>query len=138
MDEKHEADKIDDVMLPGFRFHPTDEELVAFYLKRKILHQSLPIELIKQVDIYKFDPWDLPRSVRSRCTHSWLRRGRKSGTSIVQGTESTGIVLGLTELRALASGRRLELTDQSTLLMELDASASRNPLFSTEAEPPKA
>lgn len=58
--EKNEVDKVDDVILPGFRFHPTDEELVGFYLKRKILQQSLPIELIKQVDIYKYDPWDLP------------------------------------------------------------------------------
>jgi hypothetical protein len=60
MDEKNDVDKIDDVMLPGFRFHPTDEELVGFYLKRKIQQRSLPIELIKQVDIYKYDPWDLP------------------------------------------------------------------------------
>ena len=60
MDEKNDVDKIDDVMLPGFRFHPTDEELVGFYLKRKIQQRCLPIELIKQVDIYKYDPWDLP------------------------------------------------------------------------------
>lgn len=63
MEEKNEVDKVDDVVLPGFRFHPTDEELVGFYLKRKILQQSLPIELIKQVDIYKYDPWDLPKLV---------------------------------------------------------------------------
>ncbi|KAK3212715.1 hypothetical protein Dsin_017421 [Dipteronia sinensis] len=65
MDEKNidmiENKNIDEVMLPGFRFHPTDEELVAFYLKRKIQQRPLPIELIKQVDIYKFDPWDLPK-----------------------------------------------------------------------------
>ncbi|KAL3844656.1 hypothetical protein ACJIZ3_002059 [Penstemon smallii] len=48
-------------MLPGFRFHPTDEELVGFYLKKKLQQWSLPIELIKQVDIYKYDPWDLPK-----------------------------------------------------------------------------
>lgn len=61
-------EKIDDVM-PGFRFHPTDEELVDFYLKRKIQQKSLPIELIKQVDIYKYDPWDLP-SKNSHHSHS--------------------------------------------------------------------
>ncbi|ESW23219.1 hypothetical protein PHAVU_004G028300 [Phaseolus vulgaris] len=60
MEERNEMEKIDDVM-PGFRFHPTDEELVDFYLKRKIQQKSLPIELIKQVDIYKYDPWDLPK-----------------------------------------------------------------------------
>ncbi|XP_008230759.1 PREDICTED: protein FEZ [Prunus mume] len=61
MDEKNDMDKIDDVMLPGFRFHPTDEELVGFYLRRKIQQRLLPIELIRQVDIYKYDPWDLPK-----------------------------------------------------------------------------
>ncbi|KAL6983492.1 hypothetical protein U1Q18_016878 [Sarracenia purpurea var. burkii] len=48
------------LMLPGFRFHPTDEELVGFYLKRKVQQRPLSIELIKQLDIYKYDPWDLP------------------------------------------------------------------------------
>ncbi|KAE8675669.1 Protein FEZ [Hibiscus syriacus] len=60
-----DVDKVDDVMLPGFRFHPTDEELVGFYLKKKIQEKPLPIELIKQVDIYKYEPWDLPRLAAS-------------------------------------------------------------------------
>ncbi|XP_076928631.1 uncharacterized protein LOC143592644 [Bidens hawaiensis] len=55
------GEKIEDIMLPGFRFHPTDEELVGFYLKRKIQQTPLSIELIKQLDIYKHDPWDLPK-----------------------------------------------------------------------------
>ncbi|CAG7899358.1 protein FEZ [Brassica rapa] len=53
--------KMEEVLLPGFRFHPTDEELVSFYLKRKIQHNPLSIELIRQLDIYKYDPWDLPK-----------------------------------------------------------------------------
>ncbi|KAK1283722.1 Protein FEZ [Acorus calamus] len=61
MDEKSEMDKVDEVILPGFRFHPTDEELVGFYLRRKIQQKPLSIELIKQLDIYKYDPWDLPK-----------------------------------------------------------------------------
>ncbi|KAG0534139.1 hypothetical protein BDA96_04G253400 [Sorghum bicolor] len=63
MDEirSDDIEKQDEVMLPGFRFHPTDEELVRFYLKRKIQQKSLPIELIRQLDIYKYDPWDLPK-----------------------------------------------------------------------------
>lgn len=66
MEDKSDIEKnLDEVMLPGFRFHPTDEELVGFYLRRKIQQKSLPIELIKQVDIYKFDPWDLPSKLKS-------------------------------------------------------------------------
>ena len=49
----------DQVVLPGFRFHPTDEELVSFYLQRKIKKQLTSLEFIKQIDIYKHDPWDL-------------------------------------------------------------------------------
>lgn len=50
----------EDVPLPGFRFHPTDEELVTFYLRRKLDKKPIAIDLIKQIDIYKYDPWDLP------------------------------------------------------------------------------
>ncbi|XVF87536.1 hypothetical protein PTKIN_Ptkin18bG0128200 [Pterospermum kingtungense] len=45
---------------PGFRFHPTDEELVVHYLKRKAASAPLPVTIIAEVDLYKFDPWELP------------------------------------------------------------------------------
>nr|XP_010938113.1 NAC domain-containing protein 68 [Elaeis guineensis] len=45
---------------PGFRFHPTDEELVVHYLCRKVAKQCLPVPIIAEVDLYKYDPWDLP------------------------------------------------------------------------------
>lgn len=60
MDDRSDMEKGDEVILPGFRFHPTDEELVSFYLKRKVQQKPLSIELIRQLDIYKYDPWDLP------------------------------------------------------------------------------
>ncbi|KAI4307708.1 hypothetical protein L6164_030866 [Bauhinia variegata] len=45
---------------PGFRFHPTDEELVAYYLNRKINGRKIELEIIPEVDLYKCEPWDLP------------------------------------------------------------------------------
>ncbi|XP_054811315.1 NAC transcription factor 56 [Prosopis cineraria] len=45
---------------PGFRFHPTDEELVVHYLKKKASSAPLPVAIIAEVDLYKFDPWELP------------------------------------------------------------------------------
>ncbi|ERN06249.1 hypothetical protein AMTRI_Chr06g192100 [Amborella trichopoda] len=45
---------------PGFRFHPTDEELVIQYLKRKVFSCPLPSSIIADIDIYKHDPWELP------------------------------------------------------------------------------
>lgn len=45
---------------PGFRFHPTDAELILHYLRKKIASIPLPVSIIAEVDIYKLDPWDLP------------------------------------------------------------------------------
>ncbi|XP_002967149.2 NAC domain-containing protein 55 [Selaginella moellendorffii] len=47
---------------PGFRFHPTDEELVVHYLSRKLAsHSFKPLPIVTEVDLYKFDPWELPQ-----------------------------------------------------------------------------
>uniref|UniRef100_A0A5B6YWH9 Putative nam-like protein n=1 Tax=Davidia involucrata TaxID=16924 RepID=A0A5B6YWH9_DAVIN len=45
---------------PGFRFHPTDEELVIHYLCRKCASQTIAVPIITEIDLYKYDPWDLP------------------------------------------------------------------------------
>ncbi|KAI3459983.1 hypothetical protein Pfo_016646 [Paulownia fortunei] len=45
---------------PGFRFHPTDEELVLYYLKRKICRQRHRLNVIGETDVYKWDPEELP------------------------------------------------------------------------------
>ncbi|CAA3013722.1 Hypothetical predicted protein [Olea europaea subsp. europaea] len=78
MDDMNDEEKYD-VIMPGFRFHPTDEELVGFYLKRKLEQRPLPIELIKQVDIYKYDPWDLPKlaSTGEKESYFYCPRDRK-------------------------------------------------------------
>nr|TKR85505.1 hypothetical protein D5086_0000246470 [Populus alba] len=47
---------------PGFRFHPTDEELVGYYLQRKAQGLEIELEVIPVIDLYKFDPWELPGS----------------------------------------------------------------------------
>nr|AGZ15313.1 NAC-like protein 2 [Suaeda liaotungensis] len=48
------------VLPPGFRFHPTDEELVVHYLCRKCASQRIAVPIIAEIDLYKFDPWQLP------------------------------------------------------------------------------
>ncbi|KAI3707182.1 hypothetical protein L6452_25474 [Arctium lappa] len=47
-------------LIPGFRFHPTDAELVMFYLKRKLLGKKIISNAVAEVNIYDFSPWDLP------------------------------------------------------------------------------
>lgn len=50
-------------LAPGFRFHPTDEELVSYYLKRKVLGKPVRFDAIGDADIYKYEPWDLAGSM---------------------------------------------------------------------------
>ncbi|KAL3755618.1 hypothetical protein ACJRO7_002637 [Eucalyptus globulus] len=57
---------------PGFRFFPTEEELVSFYLRNKLegtrqalhglIHRVIPV-----VDIYEFHPSDLPQFAGDLC-----------------------------------------------------------------------
>ncbi|RLM61430.1 protein FEZ-like [Panicum miliaceum] len=77
-------DKSDEILMPGFRFHPTDEELVSFYLKRKIQQKPISIELIRQLDIYKYDPWDLPKlaSTGEKEWYFYCPRDRKYRNSV--------------------------------------------------------
>ncbi|RWV99294.1 hypothetical protein GW17_00037809 [Ensete ventricosum] len=49
-----------DVVMPGFRFHPTEEELIEFYLRRKVEGKRFNVELITFLDLYHYDPWELP------------------------------------------------------------------------------
>ncbi|CAN4099385.1 unnamed protein product [Withania somnifera] len=45
---------------PGFRFHPTDEELIAHYLSNKVVDNNFCAIAIGEVDLNKIEPWDLP------------------------------------------------------------------------------
>ncbi|XP_042381350.1 NAC transcription factor 32-like isoform X2 [Zingiber officinale] len=50
-----------DLQLPhGFRFHPTDEELVKHYLCRKCDGLPIAVPIVTELDLYKFNPWQLP------------------------------------------------------------------------------
>ncbi|CAF1704968.1 unnamed protein product [Brassica oleracea var. botrytis] len=45
---------------PGFRFHPTDEELITHYLCRKVSDTGFTGKAVVDVDFNKCEPWDLP------------------------------------------------------------------------------
>ncbi|KAJ4802033.1 NAC domain-containing protein 100 [Rhynchospora pubera] len=49
---------------PGFRFHPTDEELITYYLQHKITEADFSARAIADVDLNKCEPWDLPEKAK--------------------------------------------------------------------------
>ncbi|XP_024028412.1 protein ATAF2-like [Morus notabilis] len=51
----------------GYRFCPTDEELITYYLLTRILNHSLPSnDYVKEVDIYKHTPDELQEKYGTR------------------------------------------------------------------------
>ncbi|KAJ8442906.1 hypothetical protein Cgig2_022272 [Carnegiea gigantea] len=48
---------------PGFRFHPTEEELLQYYLRKKVANEKIDLDVIFEVDLNKLEPWD----IQERC-----------------------------------------------------------------------
>lgn len=44
---------------PGFRFHPTEEELLHYYLRKKVSFEEIDLDVIRDVDLNKLEPWDI-------------------------------------------------------------------------------
>ncbi|XP_047324480.1 NAC domain-containing protein 60-like [Impatiens glandulifera] len=77
---------------PGFRFSPTDVELISFYLKNKQEDLNDAASVIPVVEINNFEPWDLPAKcpIYSECEwYYFTSRGRKypNGSQSKRATE---------------------------------------------------
>lgn len=58
---------------PGFRFHPTDEELLLYYLKKKVSFEKFELEVIREVDLNKIEPWDLQGQNINLSNHNFVK-----------------------------------------------------------------
>ncbi|KAJ6708586.1 PROTEIN CUP-SHAPED COTYLEDON 3-LIKE [Salix koriyanagi] len=110
---------------PGFRFHPTDEELITFYLASKVFNGSFCGVDIAEVDLNRCEPWELPDvakmgerewyffSLRDRKYPTGLRTNRATGAGYWKATgkdrevysASTGAMLGLKKTLVFYKGR---------------------------------
>ena len=48
---------------PGFRFHPTEEELLHYYLRKKVAFEKIDLDVIREVDLNKLEPWDIQGTI---------------------------------------------------------------------------
>ncbi|KAI4322456.1 hypothetical protein L6164_022149 [Bauhinia variegata] len=79
-------------MFPGFRFCPTDEELISYYLAKKLDGHEESVQVISEVEICRFEPWDLPAKSFIQSENEWFffsPRGRKypNGSQSKRATE---------------------------------------------------
>ncbi|KAE8702093.1 ONAC010 protein [Hibiscus syriacus] len=86
---------------PSFRFHPSDEELIVHYLKNKVNSTPLPASIIAEIDLYKYNPWELPgldrkypiggRPNRAAGSGYWKATGTDKPILTSCGTKSIGV-----------------------------------------------
>ncbi|KAJ9707444.1 hypothetical protein PVL29_002461 [Vitis rotundifolia] len=57
---------------PGYRFNPTDAEIIVFYLRKKIDHQTLPPNKIIEADLYAYDPNELAAKYEPSGSDEWF------------------------------------------------------------------
>uniref|UniRef100_A0A0D9XKL5 NAC domain-containing protein n=2 Tax=Leersia perrieri TaxID=77586 RepID=A0A0D9XKL5_9ORYZ len=52
--------EMESTLPPGFRFCPSDEELVCFYLRSKVANHRVASGTLVDVDLHAREPWELP------------------------------------------------------------------------------
>ncbi|KAJ4773557.1 NAC domain-containing protein 100 [Rhynchospora pubera] len=75
---------IENTLPPGFRFHPSDEELVSYYLCKKVANERLLGATMIEVDLHNVEPWELPDAAKL-CADEWYFfsfRDRKYATGL--------------------------------------------------------
>ncbi|XP_076960822.1 NAC domain-containing protein 92-like [Bidens hawaiensis] len=69
---------------PGFRFHPTDEEVITHYLTPKVMNRNFTACAIGEVDLNKCEPWELHRRAKmgEKEWYFFCQRDRKYPTGM--------------------------------------------------------
>ncbi|CAN1167568.1 NAC domain-containing protein 104 [Linum perenne] len=68
---------------PGFRFYPTDEELVVHFLHRKTTVLPYHPDIIPDLHLYRYDPWELQGKALEE-GRQWYYYSRSSQNRVTQ------------------------------------------------------
>jgi hypothetical protein len=52
--------EVESTLPPGFRFYPSDQELVCHYLYKKVANERASQGTLVEVDLHAREPWELP------------------------------------------------------------------------------
>ncbi|KAG6399151.1 hypothetical protein SASPL_140626 [Salvia splendens] len=65
---------------PGFRFHPTEEELLHYYLRKKVAAEKIDLDVIRDVDLNKLEPWEIQGSTPQNDWYFFSHKDKKYPT----------------------------------------------------------
>ncbi|PUZ76624.1 hypothetical protein GQ55_1G305700 [Panicum hallii var. hallii] len=115
--------EIESTLPPGFRFYPSDEELVCHYLLKKVANERIAQGTLVEVDLHAREPWELPEvakltasewyffSFRDRKYATGSRTNRATRTGYWKATgkdrevRSGGAVVGMRKTLVFYRGR---------------------------------
>ncbi|KAE8667782.1 NAC domain-containing protein 77 [Hibiscus syriacus] len=137
---------------PGFRFHPSDEEIITYYLSRKVSDFSFTSKAIVDVDLNKCEPWDLPArasmgvkewyffSLRDRKYPTGLRTNRATEAGYWKTTgkdkeifRAGGVLVGMKKTLVFYKGRAPR-GEKSNWVMHEYRLENKNPFKATKEE----
>ncbi|OEL14884.1 NAC domain-containing protein 100 [Dichanthelium oligosanthes] len=76
---------------PGFRFYPSDEEIITFYLMPKVHQRNFTCAAIGEADLNRTEPWELPgmENMGEKEWYCFFKKDRKypTGTRTNRATE---------------------------------------------------
>nr|XP_051221015.1 NAC domain-containing protein 20-like [Lolium perenne] len=69
---------------PGFRFYPTDEQIITYYLTPKVTDKNFVTTILIEVDLNKCEPWELPEKAKmgEQEWYFYCRKDRKYPTGM--------------------------------------------------------
>uniref|UniRef100_A0A0D9VII2 NAC domain-containing protein n=1 Tax=Leersia perrieri TaxID=77586 RepID=A0A0D9VII2_9ORYZ len=119
--------EIESTLPPGFRFFPSDEELICHYLQKKVANEQIAKgSTLVEVDLHAREPWELPEVAkltasewyffsfkdRKYATGSRTNRATKTGywkatgkDREVRGSSSSRAVVGMRKTLVFYQGR---------------------------------
>ncbi|KAL4323882.1 hypothetical protein GQ457_11G025400 [Hibiscus cannabinus] len=100
---------------PGFRFHPTDEELISHYLYNKVVALNFTAKAIGEVDLNKSEPWDLPWKAKmgEKECHEYRLDGKFSVQNLPKSAKNEWVICRV--FQKSCSGKRTPFSDASLM-----------------------
>ncbi|XP_057982614.1 NAC domain-containing protein 83 [Malania oleifera] len=100
----------------GWRFRPTDEELILHYLKNRVSNLPLPASVIPELDVFQTHPSDFPGDLKEK--RYFFSRRKGNGRKCIRASSGSGYwrVVGKDRLFVAHSGCNMAVAMKKSLV----------------------